>query len=100
MLIAVTKIYNPYIFKKTEIYSYYIPYNMTKKCKYPQCYKKILSLAIECDKCHKSYCGNHRIPESHLCEMLPNIKKEAFENNKINLEKNKIITVNNSLGAY
>ena len=33
-------------------------------------------------------------------ELLDSIKKEAFQNNLENLQKNKINTVNKSLGAY
>ena len=73
---------------------------MSKKCNYFNCKNKILSLVIDCDKCHHFYCSKHRIPESHDCEMLCSIKKDAFENNKINLENNKISNVNNSLGTY
>ena len=73
---------------------------MPKKCEYFDCGKKILSISIDCDKCHKYFCGAHRIPESHRCEKLDFIKKEAFENNKNNLENNKMLIVNKGLGTY
>jgi len=63
---------------------------MTKHCQFPECKKKILSLSIECDKCHLLFCSQHRLPEGHLCFALSDIKKNAFEINKNNLENNKI----------
>lgn len=73
---------------------------MSKRCHYPDCNKKILSIAIDCDKCHNFYCGVHRIPESHECDFLISIKKTEFERNKLNLENNRLINVNKSLGSY
>ncbi len=73
---------------------------MSKRCHYPDCNKKILSLAIDCDKCHNFYCGNHRIPESHYCEQLSSIKKDAYERNKVDLENNKVLILNKALGTY
>jgi len=40
------------------------------------------------------------MPESHSCSLLDSIKKEAFQNNLENLQKNKINNVNKSLGDY
>ena len=73
---------------------------MSKRCHYSECNKKILSIAIDCDKCHNFYCGNHRIPESHDCGQLSELKKEEFERNRVNLENNKLSTVIKSLGTY
>lgn len=73
---------------------------MVQKCSFPECNKKILSISIDCDKCHKFFCSTHRMPEYHSCLLLDNIKKEAFQNNFENLQKNKINNVNKSLGAY
>ncbi len=73
---------------------------MSKKCEFGDCKKKILSLAIDCDKCHKYYCGVHRIPESHCCTMLSCLREEAYENNKKVLENNKMEVVNKALGTY
>lgn len=72
----------------------------TKRCQFGDCNKKILSLAIDCDKCHGFYCGSHRIPECHSCEKLLMMKKEAHELNKVNLENNRVNNVNKALGAY
>jgi len=64
---------------------------MVKRCEYPECNKKILSLAIDCCHCHKFYCGTHRLPEEHICIHLPELKKDAFNNNRVNLENNKLV---------
>lgn len=71
-----------------------------KKCEYSDCKKKILSLVIDCNQCHKYFCGNHRIPESHECSYLSQIKQNAFQNNKNNLENNKINNTNSLLGTF
>ena len=73
---------------------------MVQKCSFSECNKKILSIAVDCDKCHQFFCATHRMPESHSCSLLDNIKKEAFQNNLENLQKNKINNVNKSLGDY
>ena len=64
---------------------------MSKRCDFPECKKKILSLVIDCSTCKKFYCSSHRLPENHECCRLEEIKKNAFQDNKNNLENCKII---------
>ncbi len=70
---------------------------MTKRCDFPDCKKKILSLAIDCNKCKHFYCNSHRLPEEHNCEFLIDLKKEAFDSNKKILDENKLVSCNFNL---
>lgn len=64
---------------------------MVKRCCFPDCQKKILSLALDCDKCHQFYCSTHRLPEDHICLCLDEMKKRAYEANREVLEGNKLV---------
>jgi predicted nucleic acid binding AN1-type Zn finger protein len=63
---------------------------MNRKCGFEDCRKKILSLAIDCERCHKFYCSVHRLPEQHECEHLEKIKEDAFRLNEKVLVENKL----------
>lgn len=63
---------------------------MVKKCSYPGCNRKVLSVLIDCNKCLNLFCGTHRLPEAHDCQYLREIKTEAFEVNRVVLEANKV----------
>ena len=43
--------------------------------------KQSMSIGL-CKWCQKTFCINHRLPESHNCIGLQNCKKQAFEINK------------------
>lgn len=62
--------------------------NIQKKLKCTLCKVKInaVDVIISSCKCEKKYCLKHRMPESHKCEKLENIK----EIQKNNLGKNLI----------
>lgn len=62
---------------------------MAKKCYFSECKNKILSIAIDCEKCKNFYCSFHRLPEKHECKFLEEIKEEAKKDNTKALMENK-----------
>jgi predicted nucleic acid binding AN1-type Zn finger protein len=47
---------------------------MAGKCHHGRCKKQVF-IAGEC-RCGKMFCSDHRYPEVHECEKLPEIKEE------------------------
>ncbi|KAH9969493.1 hypothetical protein BC827DRAFT_1160228 [Russula dissimulans] len=43
--------------------------NATPKCARPKC-GKVLFAPIQCDKCHRKFCPEHRFPSSHSCSSI------------------------------
>ena len=64
---------------------------MPKKCNFPNCKNKILSMAIDCSKCKNYFCSMHRLPEKHDCEFMEEIKEDAKNMNTKTLMENKCI---------
>ena len=65
---------------------------MPKKCNFPNCKNKILSMAIDCSKCKNYFCSMHRLPEKHECKFMEEIKEDAKKNNTKVLMENKCVT--------
>jgi predicted nucleic acid binding AN1-type Zn finger protein len=65
---------------------------MAKKCNFPDCKNKILSIALDCSKCKNFYCSFHRLPEKHECKFLEQIKEDAKKDNTKALMDNKCVT--------
>lgn len=64
---------------------------MAKKCYFLECKNKILSMAIDCEKCKNFYCAFHRLPEKHECKFLEEIKEDAKKDNTKALMDNKCV---------
>ena len=65
---------------------------MPKKCNFPDCKNKILSMAIDCSKCKNYFCSMHRLPEKHECKFMEEIKADARKDNtKVLMEKKCVI---------
>ena len=64
---------------------------MPKKCNFPDCKNKILSMAIDCSKCKNYFCSMHRLPEKHECKFLEEIKVDARNINTKTLMDNKCV---------
>ena len=65
---------------------------MPKKCNFPDCKNKILSMAIDCSKCKNYFCSFHRLPEKHECKFMEEIKADAKKDNTKVLMENKCVT--------
>lgn len=65
---------------------------MPKKCNFPNCKNKILSMAIDCSKCKNYFCSFHRLPEKHECKFMEEIKADAKKDNTKVLMENKCVT--------
>ena len=65
---------------------------MAKKCYITDCKNKILSMAIDCEKCKNFYCSFHRLPEKHNCKFLEEIKEDSKKHNTKTLMENKCVT--------
>jgi predicted nucleic acid binding AN1-type Zn finger protein len=80
------------------------PIQETKNDNKPQNFKKIrcaickvkintVDIIISNCKCNKNHCAKHRMPESHNCDQIDNIKetqKKNLEISLIKLESNKL----------
>jgi predicted nucleic acid binding AN1-type Zn finger protein len=64
---------------------------MAKKCYFLECKNKILSMAIDCEKCKNYYCSFHRLPEKHECKFMQKIKEDAKKDNTKALMDNKCV---------
>jgi predicted nucleic acid binding AN1-type Zn finger protein len=64
---------------------------MAKKCYFLECKNKILSMAIDCEKCKNFYCAFHRLPEKHECKFMQEIKEDAKKDNTKALMDNKCV---------
>ena len=65
---------------------------MAKKCYFIECKNKILSMAIDCEKCKNFYCSFHRLPEKHECKFLEEIKEDSKKDYTKVLMENKCVT--------
>jgi len=69
------------------------------KCKYPECNFYAMKLIGECNSCNKNYCRIHRIPETHKCKNLVEIKEKLRKKLELKLlsektqEMKKIINI-------
>jgi predicted nucleic acid binding AN1-type Zn finger protein len=61
-------------------------------CNFINCNLKSMKLIGFCKLCNNSYCSSHRLPESHLCKNLNELKQKAHNNLLINLKKNSLLT--------
>lgn len=64
---------------------------MAKRCAFEGCKHKILSIGINCHKCKQYFCGNHRLPEEHICPYMQEIKEEAHTNLSNILQQQKCV---------
>jgi predicted nucleic acid binding AN1-type Zn finger protein len=60
------------------------------KCTYLDCKKRAILVVGDCRYCKGSYCGMHRLPESHTCvsrqEIADQLKTRVDPVQKINYE--------------
>ncbi|EAA31460.1 hypothetical protein GE21DRAFT_7880 [Neurospora crassa] len=57
------------------------------KCSLTECRLPAAPITGDCTFCDGHYCSKHRLLESHKCKNLEDCKKEAFEANALQLEK-------------
>jgi predicted nucleic acid binding AN1-type Zn finger protein len=65
-------------------------------CKYIECKSKISKIIGHCKSCEQSFCSKHRLPESHSCSKLQELrlssKQELIKRLQENaLEQNKLV---------
>ena len=71
-----------------------LPKTKTKninRCCIFNCNGRVVKIIGNCRWCSSNYCQMHRLPEDHECSGLVDCKKQLFEKNAIQLEKNKCI---------
>lgn len=57
------------------------------KCSFDECKAAAQRISGDCAFCNGHYCGNHRLLEDHKCLGLEDCKKEAFDQNLMQLNK-------------
>merc|ERR1712167_3951 len=50
-------------------------------CAIDGCTGRVVALIGDCKYCKKSYCQEHRLPESHACPELKSCRERAFDLN-------------------
>ena len=72
-----------------------------KKCNFKLCRVKMdLVNCMECSKCHKKFCFDHRLFEAHDCEIFKNetkINELEILRNTINLQNQIINSLKNMI---
>lgn len=63
------------------------------KCSFTDCKAAAARISGDCAFCQGHYCNNHRLLEDHKCRNLDDCKKEAFEQNamQLNRERTQVI---------
>ncbi|KAK4191600.1 hypothetical protein QBC35DRAFT_448164 [Podospora australis] len=57
------------------------------RCSLDDCKAVAQRISGDCAFCGGHYCSNHRLLEDHKCQGLEDCKKEAFEQNAMQLNK-------------
>ncbi|KIM29071.1 hypothetical protein M408DRAFT_329087 [Serendipita vermifera MAFF 305830] len=57
-----------------------------KRCQANNCRNAAVRVVGDCNHCQSSFCGNHRLPETHDCGKLKECRQQAFELNRAKLE--------------
>ena len=52
------------------------------KCFFPECNKRTAALIGDCRFCKHSFCGTHRLPETHVCPEMASCRQQSFNKNK------------------
>ena len=63
----------------------------SNKCFTDECLDRVAKIVGECRYCSHSYCGKHRLPESHACEKISNCRQESYARNSDKLLNGKCI---------
>eukprot|EP00301_Raphidiophrys_heterophryoidea_P005659 c12353_g1_i1.p1 GENE.c12353_g1_i1~~c12353_g1_i1.p1 ORF type:complete len:158 (-),score=42.69 c12353_g1_i1:196-633(-) len=60
-----------------------------KKCEHPGCSDRALNIVGDCRFCTMSFCGKHRIPETHSCINIASCRQQSHDKlaSKLNAEK-------------
>ncbi|KAK4104124.1 hypothetical protein N658DRAFT_419816 [Parathielavia hyrcaniae] len=63
------------------------------RCSFDGCKRAAERYVGDCTLCQGHFCSNHRILEDHTCKYLDDCKKEAFEQNasQLNKERTQVI---------
>lgn len=61
------------------------------RCHFGDCNKKIGSLPFPCSHCSEKFCVNHRLPESHSCLFLEQMRLDKREQLVDGLMANKCV---------
>ena len=61
------------------------------KCFIDQCLDRVAKIVGSCRYCEHSYCGKHRLPESHACENISSCRQESHERNSDKLLNGKCV---------
>jgi len=63
------------------------------KCSFDDCKAAAQRISGDCAFCNGHYCNNHRLLEDHKCQNLEDCKKEAFDQNlmQLNRERTQVI---------
>merc|ERR1711890_52288 len=61
-----------------------------RNCIFSNCLNRINRVIGTCLHCKYTFCGKHRIPESHDCEKMVLCKKRAFDKNSDKLSREKV----------
>ncbi|KAL2142228.1 hypothetical protein VTI28DRAFT_1426 [Corynascus sepedonium] len=63
------------------------------KCSFEDCKLAAQRIVGDCTFCQGSFCKNHRLLEDHKCQNLEDCKREAFEQNanQLNRERTQVI---------
>lgn len=48
-------------------------------CDFNNCKLKKVNIIGVCNYCHYTFCLKHRLPETHQCKQIENVKKQASE---------------------
>jgi ubiquitin C len=59
------------------------------KCFFPDCSKRTAALIGDCRFCKHSFCGTHRLPETHVCPEMESCRQQSFNKNKDKLMSEK-----------
>eukprot|EP01087_Luapelamoeba_hula_P012539 TRINITY_DN34_c0_g1_i3.p1 TRINITY_DN34_c0_g1~~TRINITY_DN34_c0_g1_i3.p1 ORF type:complete len:221 (-),score=41.86 TRINITY_DN34_c0_g1_i3:107-769(-) len=61
------------------------------KCAFGECSKRTVSIIGDCRFCKSSFCGQHRLPETHVCPEMKSCRQASFEKNKEKLMSEKCV---------
>jgi len=61
------------------------------KCMFGDCSKRAVLMVGDCRFCKHSFCGSHRLPETHACAQMQSCKQASFDKNKDKLLSEKCV---------
>jgi len=63
------------------------------RCSFEECKSPAQRIVGDCTFCNGSFCKSHRLLEDHKCQNLEDCKREAFEQNanQLNRERTQVI---------